>query len=229
MSKKRIVTKKNDDVKEKKMGKFATILAIVTLVMPLLSIIPNNLIQQFYDLKLKKTHVFLEAQLDVYAQGYINDEIVPVFAGNRDRLPEYAPTVKCTLTNKNEETICVENIAVEVASYTPLDGLEMENPVGGADVRQIYWWTCEITDEVGNYYAKLEDESRQDEEYSVIEYNDIEKNGVMIYPDTPGMYEIKIVVEYLFRNKTQTKKSESMKFIYDPNDELTYVVPGINH
>ena len=80
------------------MGKFATILAIVTLVMSLLSIIPNNLIQQFYDLKLKKTHVFLEAQLDAYAQGYINDEIVSVFAGNRDRLPEYAPTVKCTLT-----------------------------------------------------------------------------------------------------------------------------------
>ena len=99
----------------------------------------------------------------------------------------------------------------------------MKNPTGGADIRQIYWWTCDITNEIGKYYANLESESKTDNEYSVIEYNDIEKNGVMIYPDTPGMYKIKIIVEYLLKNKIQTKKSDSMKFIYDPNHELKYV------
>ena len=214
--------KKKDDTREKWKG--IIVGAVITAIVTLCMVVPNNIVQRFYDIRIKRPQVFFEAKWDPYAQGYIGNEIVPVFAGNKNKSQELAPTVLCTLTNKNEETICIENIIVEVVSYMPLDDLEMKNPAGGADRRKIYWWNCDITNEPGNYYAKATDEKNDsDSEYSAIKYNDIEKEGVMISTDIPGMYEIKVIAEYVFRDKMQSKESDSMKFIYDPNRELTYI------
>lgn len=91
-------TKKNDDSKDQL--KWILIPIIATAIVGILVKLPENIVQRFYDLRLKGTHVFLETQFDAYSQGYIGNEAVPVFVGNRDTRTEYAPTVKCTLLRK---------------------------------------------------------------------------------------------------------------------------------
>lgn len=58
--------------------------------------------------------------------------------------------------------------------------------------------------------------------YVAISPDDTGEFDVKIYPDTPGLYEIKATIEYTYKDRVEKKESKSKKFIFDPKNELQF-------
>ena len=92
--------------------------------------------------------------------------------------------------------------------------------------KEIFTWECSISPEKEKYYSTFTgtEQDRAEEmlktSYVAVSPGDTGEFDVKIYPDTPGLYEIKATVEYTYKDRVEKKESKSKKFIFDPELEL---------
>lgn len=161
-----------------------------------------------------------------YASGTVDGKRIFIYSGTDI---DYAPSIAMSVTNVNNFTVDIKNITVKVLDYRSIDDFVVEDPAGGAGERPIYRWECDISDKLKEYkaiYESKEDDS--DEKYIAVESGDSGEFVIVLCPEKPGMYTIKVNTNYTFKNKIKTKKSKTIKFIYDPNHEMKIEYPSLN-
>lgn len=154
----------------------------------------------------------VDSVIDAYAAGKVNGESISIYP-KTDEL-EYEPTVRLSMTNRNDFTTDIKNVIVEVVEYKAPDEFEIELPSGGADVRPIQQWKCDISNEKKEYQAVYMSDNKDSENYVCIEAGDTGEFNVVICPDTEGLYCIKVHVEYTFMGKIRTKTTDKIKFVF---------------
>lgn len=176
--------------------------------------------------KISKFYVTVSLESYAYASGTVDGKSIFIYSGTDI---DYAPSVAMSVTNVNNFTVNIKSITVKVLDYRNIDDFVVENPVGGADERPIYRWKCEISDKLKEYKAIYESkENDSAEKYIAVESGDSGEFVIVLCPEKPGMYTIKVNTNYTFKNKIKTKKSKTMKFIYDPNHEMKIEYPSLN-
>lgn len=172
----------------------------------------------------KPSKFFMMAHLHEYTGGYVNDEFIPIYSSNDD----YCTLLELSVANGNKVTVDIKDIIVEVVNYKDLSEFIIKNPVGGADLKDVLSWSCSITPEKKEYYSIFLGTDQNSEEdisnmnYVAVSPDDTGEFDVKIYPDTPGLYEIKAIIEYTYKGKIVKKESESKRFVFDPNHEAEY-------
>lgn len=170
----------------------------------------------------KPSHFFMIADLHTYVCGYVEDELIPIYWSN----DAACTLLELSVSNGNEVTVDIKNIIIEVTDYKALNEFVVKNPVGGADLKEIFTWECNISPEKEKYYSTFTgtEQDRAEEmlktSYVAVSPGDTGEFDVKIYPDTPGLYEIKATVEYTYKDRVEKKESKSKKFIFDPELEL---------
>lgn len=213
----RSITKKGQQEKEgKSLWKYIVAPMIVTLLASWLipSAVENNKPSEFY----------MMAHLHEYTGGYVNDEFIPIYSSN----DYYCTLLELSVANGNKVTVDIKDIIVEVVNYKDLSEFIIKNPVGGADLKDVLSWSCNITPEKKEYHSiflgtdqnNVEDISNMS--YVSVSPDDTGEFDVKIYPDTPGLYEIKAIIEYTYKGEIAKKESENKRFIFDPNHEAMY-------
>lgn len=170
----------------------------------------------------KPSDVPIISEFDAKEVGIVDNENIPISYGGEDD-----SCVIITITNKNDTPIDVKDIIVEVIDYKSLDEFIIENPVGGADA-SVYYWLCDISKDKKEYYSTYigtEQDNKEDisgESHLVVEAKGLEQIRVKLRPDTPGLYEVRGSVEYIYNGKKEKEELKKEKFIYDPNNEANY-------
>lgn len=97
---------------------------------------------------------------------------------------------------------------MEVIDYKRLDKFTIENAAGGADA-DVYYWLCNISNEKKEYhsfYIGTEKDGKEDkskESHLVVEAKGLEQIRVKLMPDTPGLYEVRGSLEYIYNGKRE--------------------------
>lgn len=169
-------------------------------------------------------NVAVDSLWDMYSAGLVNDEIVPIYAAGAEEL-EYAPTVRLSVTNRNDFTINIKEITVKVLDYKSLDEVTIESQAGGADERPVQQWRCDISNAEQEYSAIYigtvnADNSDVDKNYVCVEPGDTGEFNVVICSDTSGLYSIEVNIKYNFKKKIKTETTDEMKFILDLDKKL---------
>ncbi len=172
----------------------------------------------------KEEHVTLTGEMWAYiGSGDVENERINIYAGEEDTAPLYDFQLK----NENNVTIDIKDIFIEVLDYKKFNEFIVKNAASGADLLDIIYWRCNITPEKRKYHVALtgtdenntEDLSRT--QYVSLKASDSGKFHLKIFPNTPGLYEAKVIIEYTsYENKTKEVVSENIKFIYDPYAEV---------
>ena len=156
--------------------------------------------------------------------GDLGDERINIYASDG-----YDPIYDLQITNENDMTIAIENVFVEVLDYKDFSQFIIKNAAGGADIQNIICWKCNITPKKTKYCSMLSGFDENDTEnlaetkYVSIKSSDLGKFILKILPDTPGLYEIKVIIEYTsYAGEIQKIQSENLKFVYDPNFECNF-------
>lgn len=166
--------------------------------------------------------VFFIGQLIGYHGGTVDNEDMYMFSGG-----DFIPLYEFELFNKTGIEININDIFVEVLSYKDFNEFIIENPRGGANINKIICWSCNISPEKAKYHVILNgtDENNMDDlsetEYVSIKASESGKFKLKILPDTPGLYEVKIIIEYA-SGENESIETENMKFIYDPEHCANY-------
>lgn len=159
--------------------------------------------------------VGVDSVWDAYAVGRVDRELVPLYVAKSEL--EYLPIIRLSLTNRNDFTINIKEITVEVLKYRSPDEFTVESPTGGADERSIQQWRCNISTEEQEYVAVYmgsgDEENDATGRYVSIAAGDSGEFNVVICADTPGLYSIKVNVNYTFKEKIKTKSTCEMKFV----------------
>lgn len=191
----------------------------------------NNTVSVSNDSDTKKEEmVTLTGEMLGYFQGGIVDnENILKYSDDG-----YEPIYDFHLLNENGVTIDIQNIFIEVTDYKDFSEFILENPAGGADLLDIIYWQCNISPEKRRYHVALTgtDENNTEDlsgtQYVSIKASDSGEFYLKIFPDTPGLYEAKIIVEYTsYEGKTEEITSDNIKFIYDPNYEVITEFNGV--
>lgn len=170
----------------------------------------------------KEEKVTLTGKMHEYVSGgVVEDEFVNMYSDEG-----YEPVCDFQVLNENEITIDIENVFIEVLDYKDFSEFIVEYPRGGASLLEIIYWRVNINPELKKYSAILTGAEENnpndvsDTEYVSIKASDSGKFKLKIFPDTPGMYEGRIIVEYTsYGGGIKEIKSKNVKFIYDPNHE----------
>lgn len=172
----------------------------------------------------KPSRFFMIADLYLYTSAEVENERIPMYHSNE----ETCAVLELSVSNGNQVTADIKNIIIEVVDYKGLDEFAAKNPVGGADLKDIFTWECGISPEKRKYVSTFigteqnPSEDMQGSGYVAVSPDDTGEFDVKIYPDTPGLYEIKAIVEYTYRDRIEKKESQSKKFIFDPGHELRF-------
>ena len=97
-------------------------------------------------------NIAVDSYLDMYAVGLVDGESIPRYAPGVKEL-EYVPTVRLSVTNRNDFTIDIKEITVEVLDYKSPDEFIFEPRAGGADERPVHQWKCNISNVAQEYSA----------------------------------------------------------------------------
>lgn len=167
---------------------------------------------------------YVNGKLDGPEVGYVNGEMVTLFG-------EYwEPLIVLFLTNETDVTISLVNMSVEVLDFKSFDEFVVRGAVGGADLLDIIYCSCYISPEIGKYAVNIlgtDPNSTADiseRKYVSIDQAEGGRFNVRLFPDTPGLYVCKVLVEYVSQNgNIETAASQNMKFVYDPFSEGTYL------
>lgn len=170
----------------------------------------------------KKERVTLTGKMKGYWAGSVDGEWIII--GKNGGTESY---YESQLTNENNVTINIDNIMVKVLDYKSFNEFKVEDPAGGATLNDIFFWNCNIGPEKKYYNAIFigtDEDNTKDlsrEKYVSIEATDTGKLCVKMFPNTPGLYEIKIIIEYTsYNGELKTIGSENIKFIYDPEGKI---------
>ncbi len=159
--------------------------------------------------------VGVDSVWDAYVVGRVDGELVPLYVAKSDL--EYSPIVRLSLTNRNDFTINIKEITVEVLKYRSPDEFTVESPTGGADERSIQQWKCDISTAEQEYVAIYMGSGNEGNDvtgsYVSIAAGDTGEFNVVICADTLGLYSIKVNVNYTFKEKIKTKSTCEMKFV----------------
>ncbi len=174
--------------------------------------------------KNESSQFFLSSHFHEYTGGYVDKEFIPIYHSN----DEYYTLLELSVANGNEIAVDIKNIIIEVTDYKSIDEFVVEKPAGGANMKDILSWICNISPEKKEYYSlfvgangnNTEDISRS--KYIEISPHDTGEFAVKILTDMPGLYEIETLIEYTYKGRIERKESEKNKFIYDPNCEVKY-------
>ncbi len=172
----------------------------------------------------KPSQLFMIADLHTYTSGYVDNESVPIYHSNE----EACTLLELSVSNGNTVTVDIKNIIIEVIDYKDLNEIVVRNPVGGADLKEIFTWECSISPEKEKYYSTFigteqnHTENMLKTNYVAISPDDTGEFDVKIYPDTPGLYEMKATIEYTYKDRVEKKESKSKKFIFDPKHEVQF-------
>lgn len=172
-----------------------------------------------------KEKVTLTGEMRPYFMGGdLGNERINIYASDG-----YDPIYDLQITNENEMTIAIENVFVDVLDYKDFSEFVIKNAAGGADLHNIICWKCNISPKKTKYCSILSGtaenntENLSETKYVSIKNSDLGKFILKILPDTPGLYEIKIIIEYTsYAGEIQKIQSENMKFVYDPKFECHY-------
>lgn len=195
----------------KNFAKEIIVAAIISIVTTILVLIVTSMINEKF---------YVNVSLEKYAKvsGSVDGERIFIYSGGEIN---YDPSVEMSVTNTTGFTIDIKSIGVEVLEYRSMDDFTVELPAGGGDEKFIYSWKCRISDELREYEAIYRSkEGDSDEKYIAVESGDSGEFIIVVCPEKPGMYTIKIHTNYTFKDKIKTDESKVMKFIYDPNHEI---------
>ena len=78
----------------------------------------------------------VDSSFDMYKAGTVNGERIPMYVAGTDDL-EHVPTVRLSVTNRNDFSIDVKEITVQVLDYKSLDEIAIISPAGGEDERPV--------------------------------------------------------------------------------------------
>lgn len=162
-------------------------------------------------------NVAVDSSLDMYAVGQVDGEAISIYATGVGEL-EYVPTVRLSVTNRNDFTIDIKEITVEVLNYKSPDEFTIESPAGGADERPVQQWRCDISNVEQEYPAKYigtvnAENSDTDKNYVCVEAGDTGEFNVAMCSDIAGLYSVEVNIKYNFKGEVKTETTDEMKFI----------------
>ncbi len=217
--------KNKNDMKQKTLAErarsfFKNYFWILIIVPVMIELLKGGILSAIEDHK--PSRFFMIADLHSYSLGDVDNERIPIYTSNE----EACTLLELSVSNGNKVTVDIKNIIIEVMDYKDLNAFVVKNPVGGADLKEIFTWECSISPEKQKYNSTFtgtkqnSTEEMSDINYVAISPDDTGEFDVKIYPDTPGLYEIKATMEYTYKDRVEKKDSENKKFIFDPNHEL---------
>lgn len=191
------------------------------LVSGIIVAVVSGFILNYYE-ENKPSDVPIISGFDAKQVGVVANESIPISQGEGDD-----SCIEITITNKNNTPVDISDIIMEVTDYKSLDEFTITNTAGGAD-EKVYYWICDISKEKKEYYStyvgteKDSEEDKSGESHLVVEAKGLEQIRVRLNPDTPGLYEVKGSIEYVYNGKKEREELKNEKFIYDPNYEANY-------
>lgn len=134
------------------------------------------------------------------------------------------PICNFQIKNGNKSTIIINNVSVEVVNCEVFNEFINKPPIDSSGMNKIIFWNCSISPENGKYQAMLIGENENNTEdlsnsnFVTINGYDTAQYKISIYPNTPGIYETNLIVEYSYGDKTK-EKILPMNFTYNPYSE----------
>lgn len=160
----------------------------------------------------------VDSSFDMYAAGTVNGERIPMYVAGTDDL-EHVPTVRLSVTNRNDFSIDIKEITVQVLDYKSLDEFAIISSAGGEDERPVQQWKCDISNAEQEYLATYigttdDTDGDADKRYVCgVATGDTGEFNVAICSDIAGLYSVEVNLKYNFRGKTKTETTDEMQFI----------------
>lgn len=159
----------------------------------------------------------VNSSFDMYVAGTVNGKRIPMYVAGTDDL-EHVPTVRLSVTNRNDFSIDIKEITVRVLDYKSPDEFAIISPAGGDDERPVQQWKCDISTAEQEYLATYigttgDTDGDAGKRYVCVATGDTGEFNVAICSDIAGLYSVEVNLKYNFRGKTKTETTDEMQFI----------------
>lgn len=141
----------------------------------------------------------VNSSFDMYVAGTVNGKRIPMYVAGTDDL-EHVPTVRLSVTNRNDFSIDIKEITVRVLDYKSPDEFAIISPAEQEYLATYIGTTGDTDGDAGKRYV-------------CVATGDTGEFNVAICSDIAGLYSVEVNLKYNFRGKTKTETTDEMQFI----------------